>query len=53
VFIPGPAVGIIWTLIDVGLCRYSVLHPIYYLVESIWLFIVNISCASAGIAMYR
>jgi hypothetical protein len=53
VFIPAPALGIIWTLIDVALCRFSVLHPIYYLVESIWMFIVTISCASAGVAMYR
>ncbi|KAM0695696.1 hypothetical protein Q7P36_004178 [Cladosporium allicinum] len=52
VFIPAPAAGIIWTLIDVALCRYSVLHPIYYLVESIWLFMLTFSCALTGILMY-
>ena len=52
-FIPAPAAGIIWTLIDVALCRFSVLHPIYYLVESIWLFMLTFSCALTGILMYR
>lgn len=50
---PAPAAGIIWALIDVALCHYSVLNPIYYLVESTLLMMLNAGMGSTSIAMYR
>lgn len=38
---PAPTAGVIWSIIDVALCRLSVLHPIYYLTESVLLFAFN------------
>jgi hypothetical protein len=39
---PGPAAGLLWAAIDIALCHFSVLHPIYYLVESTILMALNI-----------
>lgn len=50
---PAPALGLVWTLVDVVLCRFWVLHPIYYLVESSLLTGVNIALGIMVIMMYR
>lgn len=47
-----PATSLLWTLIDVVLCRYSVLHPIYYLVEGILLLGMNLSLAIISILFF-
>lgn len=51
--IPAPAVGLLWTLIDVALCRFSVLHPIYYLVESTLLMGLNIALGILSVMFYE
>ena len=50
---PAPAVGLLWTLIDIILCRFSVLHPIYYLVESTLLMGLNIALGIISVMLYR
>jgi hypothetical protein len=50
---PAPAVGLLWTLIDIALCRFSVLHPIYYLVESTILMGLNIAFGILSVMFYR
>jgi hypothetical protein len=50
---PAPSASLLWTLIDVALCRYSVLHPIYYLVESTLLMCLNISMGILSIMFYK
>ena len=50
---PAPAVGLLWTLIDIVLCRFSVLHPIYYLVESAILVGVNLALGILSVLLYR
>lgn len=50
---PAPAVGLLWTLIDIGLCHFSVLHPIYYLVESSILTGLNLALGILSIMLYR
>lgn len=50
---PAPAVGLLWTLIDIVLCRFSVLHPIYYLVESTLLMAFNIAMGIISVMLYR
>ena len=50
---PAPAVGLLWTLIDIVLCRFSVLHPIYYLVESTILMGLNIALGILSVMLYR
>lgn len=52
-FIPAPSLGLIWTLVDVALCHYSVLHPNYYLTESTFLACLNAGFGIAGILIYR
>jgi hypothetical protein len=52
-FTPAPAASFAWTLIDVALCHYSVLHPIYYLVESTFLALLNAGFGIPGTMMYR
>lgn len=47
-----PAASLLWTLIDVPLCRYSVLHPIYYLVEGTLLMGMNLSLAIISIIFF-
>ncbi|KAL1590455.1 hypothetical protein WHR41_00891 [Cladosporium halotolerans] len=47
-----PATSLLWTLIDVVLCHYSVLHPIYYLVEGILLLGMNLSLAIISILFF-
>lgn len=37
-----PGTSLIWTLIDVALCHFSVLNSIYYLVESTLLMSINL-----------
>ena len=49
---PAPAVGLLWTLIDIVLCRFSVLHPIYYLVESTILMALNIVFGIFSVMFY-
>jgi hypothetical protein len=50
---PAPAASLLWTLIDVALCRYSVLHPIYYLVESTLLMCINVAFGIMSVMFYR
>lgn len=50
---PAPAVGLLWTLVDLVLCRFSVLHPIYYLVESTILMGLNIALGILSVMLYR
>lgn len=50
---PAPAVGLLWTLIDIVLCRFSVLHPIYYLVEPTILMSLNIVFGILSVMFYR
>lgn len=50
---PAPAVGLLWALIDIALCHFSVLHPIYYLVESTLLTALNLILGSMSIGLYR
>jgi hypothetical protein len=50
---PPPAASLLWTLIDVALCRYSVLHPIYYLVESTILMCINVAFGVLSVMFYR
>lgn len=50
---PAPALGIIWTLVDVAVCHYSVLNPVYYLVESTILMVINAVMGSMSITFYR
>jgi hypothetical protein len=50
---PGPAASLLWTLIDVALCRYSVLHPIYYLVESTLLMCLNVGFGVISVMFSR
>ena len=50
---PAPAAGLLWTLVDVVLCRFSVLHPIYYLVESTILMGLNIALGIMSVMFYR
>jgi len=52
-FMIAPGLGLVWTLIDVAVCHYSVLDPIYFLVESALLGSLNIGFAAPGIMMYR
>lgn len=49
---PAPVLGLVWTLIDVALCRFWVLHPIYYLVESTILMGANITLAIIVLLIY-
>lgn len=51
--ISAPAVGLLWTIIDIALCRFSVLHPIYYLVESTLLMGLNIALGIITVMLYR
>lgn len=51
--IPAPAVGLLWTIVDIALCRFSVLHPIYYLVESTLLMGLNIALGIITVMLYR
>ena len=50
---PAPAAGLLWTLIDMALCHFSVLHPIYYLVESTILMGLNVSVGIISVMIYR
>jgi len=50
---PAPAAGLLWTLIDIALCHFSVLHPIYYLVESTILVAMNVACGIPSVMIYR
>ena len=50
---PAPAAGLLWTLIDMALCHFSVLHPIYYLVESTILMGLNVSVGIVTVMIYR
>jgi hypothetical protein len=52
-FIIAPGLGVVWALIDAAVCHYSVLDPIYYLVESALLGPLNIGFAIPGIMIYR
>lgn len=49
---PAPAVGLLWALIDIAVCHFSVLHPIYYLVESTLLTAINLILGSMSIGFY-
>jgi hypothetical protein len=51
-FIIAPGLGVVWALIDAAVCHYSVLDPIYYLVESALLGPLNIGFAIPGIMIY-
>jgi hypothetical protein len=48
-----PAVGLLWTLIDIAVCHFSVLHPIYYLVESTILVGLNVAMGIISVMIYR
>jgi hypothetical protein len=36
---PVPGLALVWTLLDIAICRFSVLDPIYSLVSSTLLFL--------------
>jgi hypothetical protein len=50
---PAPALGLLWTLVDIALCHFSVLHPIYYLIESTILMGLNVSLGTISAMIYR
>lgn len=50
---PIPVIGILWALIDVALCHYSVLHPVYYLAESTILAILSAIFGAMSIVFWR
>lgn len=50
--VPAPAAGFVWALVDVAVCHYSVLHPIYYLSEASILAAVNIALGIMSVMLY-
>lgn len=49
---PAPAVGLLWALVDIAVCHFSVLHPVYYLVESTLLTAISLILGSMSIGFY-
>lgn len=49
---PAPSAGLIWSIIDVGLCTLLILHPVYYLVEAVILGVVNAILGSMSIGFF-
>lgn len=50
---PVSGIGIIWALIDIAVCHYHVLNPVYYLSESVILGAGNAVLGAMSIAFYR